>query len=175
MPTGEKSAGAANSNGGNGRAGLQPGAIGWAEPEGYTKPPLISRHRLVVPINGIHQGTLTAMAYARSMSRDVTAVHVAVDPAAAERLRQDWEVWGEGVRLVILDSPHGMTLEPLLQYVQALVAARQPRESITVVVPQMAQPRWWRSLWKSQLATLLRISLPVETGVVITDVPYELA
>ena len=68
-----------------------------------------------------------------------------------------------------------MTLEPLLQYVQTLVAARQPCESITVVVPQMAQPRWWRSLWKSQLATLLRISLPVETGVVITDVPYELA
>ena len=165
----------ANGNGKNGNGHDEAGAAGWVAPEGYAKPSLIFRHRLIVPINGIHQGTLTAVAYACSISWDVTAVHVAVDPEVAERLRQDWEVWGDGVRLEILESPHGMTLEPLLQYVQHLVAARQPRESITVVVPQMTQPRWWRSLWKSQLATLMRISLPVETGVVITDVPYQLA
>jgi len=52
----------------------------------YIMPSHIMRHHLVVPINGIHLGTLTALAYARSLSDDVTAVHVAVDQKVAERL-----------------------------------------------------------------------------------------
>jgi len=61
-----------------------------------------------------------------------------------------------------------------------LRVARQPREVITVVVPlgdaaSHAQPRWWRTLWKSQMATLLRMALPVEIGIVIIDVPYEIS
>jgi hypothetical protein len=140
----------------------------------YGIPPMIVRHRVIVPINGIHQGTMTALAYALALTSDVTAVHVAMDPDTAARLRKEWDVWGQGVRLVVLDSPHQMVLEPLIQYVQGILARRQPRETVTIVVPQMAQPRWWRNLWKSQLATLLRIALPVETGIVITDVPYEI-
>jgi hypothetical protein len=159
-------------HGGNGH--VQP-AVPKILPEIRVTPPNIMRHRLIVPINGIHQGTLTAMSYARSLSDDVTAIHVAEDPVAAERLRAEWELMGDGVRLVLLEAPHGMVLEPLIQYIQRIVAVRQPREAITIVVPQLAQPRWWRTLWKSQMATLLRISLPVETGVVIVDVPYELA
>ena len=160
-------------------AELQPGsghvrADAVARPDAYALPSHIMRHRLIVPINAIHQGTLTALVYARSLSDDVTAVHVAEDPRLAEQLQQEWDRQGEGVRLVVLDSPHGMVLEPLLQYIQRIAAERQPREAITLVVPQLAQPRWWRTLWKSQMATLLRMSLPVETGIVIIDVPYEL-
>ncbi len=132
------------------------------------------RHRLIVPINGLHQGTLTAITYARSLSDDVTAVHVSEDASVTARLQAEWDLLGDGVRLVVLDAPHGMVLEPLIQYIQRLVEVRQPREAITVVVPQLAHPRWWRTLWKSQMATLLRMSLPVETGIVIIDVPYQL-
>ena len=145
-----------------------------AQPAPYAMPSHIMRHRLIVPIDGIHQGTLTALAYARSLSDDITAVHVVEEARIAARLQQEWDRQGEGVRLVLLDSPHGMVLEPLLQYIQRIVAERQPREAITLVVPQLVQPRWWRMLWKSQMATLLRMSLPVETGIVIIDVPYEI-
>ena len=146
----------------------------------YIMPSYIMRHRLVVPINGIHLGTLTALAYAHSLSDDVTAVHVAEDQKVAERLAAEWEIWGEGVRLIVLEAPHGMVLEPLIQYIQRIRVERQPREVITVVVPlgdaaSHAQPRWWRTLWKSQMATLLRMALPVEIGIVIIDVPYEIS
>jgi hypothetical protein len=166
--------------GGDGSGGAQPQDDNTrvaveAAPGVRAVPSYIERHRLIVPINGIHQGTLTALAYARSLSDDVTAVHVAEDPGIARRLREEWDLWGEGIRLVVLDSPHGMVLEPLIQYIQSIAAVRQPREAITLVVPQLAQPRWWRTLWKSQIATLLRMSLPVETGIVIVDVPYQIA
>ena len=137
-------------------------------------PPHIVRHRIVVPVNGIHQGTMTALRYAHSLSNDVTAVHVAMDQKEAEDLQQQWATWGEGARLITLESPHNMVLEPLLEYIQKLMAVRQPNEIITVVVPQSIRPRWWSNLMRTQMGVLLRLSLPFETGIVITDVPYSL-
>jgi amino acid transporter len=137
-------------------------------------PPHIVRHRIIVPVNGIHQGTLTALRYAHSLSSDVTAIHVAMDSKEAKSLEDQWATWGEGVRLMTLESPHNMVLEPLLEYVQKLMAVRQENEIITIVVPQSIRPRWWSNLMRTQMGVLLRLSLPFETGIVITDVPYSL-
>jgi amino acid transporter len=137
-------------------------------------PPRIVRHRILVPINGVHQGTLTALRYAHSLSHDVTALHVAMDQKEAEALQQQWTTWGEGVRLITLESPHNMVLEPLLDYIYKLMAVRQENEIITVVVPQSIRPRWWSNLMRTQMGILLRLSLPFETGIVITDVPYSI-
>ena len=138
----------------------------------YHLPPHIVRHRIIVPVTGINQGTLTALRYAQSLSSDVTAVHVSMDPAEMAELQTQWPVWGEGVRLVILESPHKMVLEPLLQYIQGMLLLRQDNEIITIVVPQSIRPRWWSNLMRTQMAVLLRLALPFETGIVITDVPY---
>jgi hypothetical protein len=99
---------------------------------------------------------------------------VVTDPAETETLKQKWETWGEGVRLVVLESEHGMLLEPLLQYILSIMALRQHNETLTIVVPQSIRPRWWANLMRTHMAVLLRLSLPFETGVVITDVPYQL-
>ena len=140
----------------------------------YHLPPHIVRHRIIVPVNTLNQGTLTALRYAESLSSDVTAVHVSLDPAETADLKQKWPTWGEGVRLVVLDSPHQMVLEPLLEYIHSIRLLKQENEILTIVVPQSIQPRWWTNLMRTQMAVLLRLSLPFETGIVITDVPYEL-
>lgn len=137
-------------------------------------PPRFVRHRIIVPINGLHQGTLTALRYAHSLSNDVTALHVAMDKNEAESLQRQWTTWGEGIRLITLESPHNMMLEPLLDYIHKLMAVRQENEIITVVVPQSIRPRWWSNLMRTQMGVLLRLSIPFETGIVITDVPYSL-
>ncbi len=142
--------------------------------EHYHLPPRIMRHRIIVPVNAVHQGTLTALRYAHSLSSDVTAVHIEMDAGETEALKRKWETWGEGVRLVVLESEHGMVLEPLLIYIQSIIAQRQHNETITIVVPQSIRPRWWSNLTRTQMAVLLRLSMPFETGVVITDVPYQL-
>jgi hypothetical protein len=137
-------------------------------------PPRIVRHRVILPIQQINQGSRVALRYAQSLSSDLTAVHVAVDHEEGERLRKDWEKWGEGVRLEVLESPHNLVLEPLLHYIRGIMDLRQETEVITVVVPQSVRPRWWSNLIRTQMAVLLRLSLPFETGIVITDVPYQL-
>jgi amino acid transporter len=140
--------------------------------EDYGTPSRIARHRVILPIGGVHRGTLAALHYARSLSDDVTAVHVPIDPAEGEALRRKWEIWGDGVRLVMLESPYRLFLEPLLEYIEEVAAHRQPNEVITVVVPQFVPKHWWNNLLHTQTAIQLRLVLLFKPGIVVTDVPY---
>jgi len=141
--------------------------------EGFGEPPPVPRHRIILPVSSIHQGTLAALRYAQMLSDDVTAVHVSIDPEEAERVQRQWETWGKGVRLVILDSPYRLFLEPLLQYIDDIASRRQPNETITIVVPQFVPKRWLYNLLHTQTAMMLRLVLLFKRGVVITDVPYQ--
>lgn len=142
--------------------------------EAYGAPALVSRHRVILPISGVHRGTLAALRYARSLSDDVTAVHVSIDPAETEAVRRKWRTWGEGVRLVILESPYRLLVEPLLDYIEDLLSRRQPNELLTIVVPQFVPRRWWHNLLHTQTAMILRLALLFKPGIVVTDVPYHL-
>lgn len=140
--------------------------------EDYGAPPRVSRHRVILPLSGVHQGTLAALRYARTLSEDVTAVHISMDDDEANRVRQKWESWGDGSRLVILESPYRLFLEPLLDYIEEIDKKRQPNEIITIVVPRFVPRKWWQNALHTQAAVWLRLALMFKQGVVITDVPY---
>ncbi len=53
-------------------------------------------HRMIVPIARLDQPALQSLAYARSISPFVTAVHVAKDAADADALSSQWEQWAAG-------------------------------------------------------------------------------
>ncbi len=135
-------------------------------------PPQTTRHRVIMPIGGVHRGTLEALRYARMLSDDITAVHVSVDPEEAAKVQQRWEKWGDGVRLVILDSPYRLFLEPLLDYIEEITGQRQPNETITILVPQFVPSKRWHNSLHTQTARLLRSELLAKPGVVVTSVPY---
>ena len=135
-------------------------------------PPHSHRHRVIMPVSGVHQGTLAALRYARMLSDDVTAVHIVIEPADAEKARKKWETWGEGVRLVMLDSPYRLFVEPLLEYIAAVAEKRQPGETITVVVPEFVSENRWTSALHTNTADILRTQLKNQHGIVITNVPY---
>jgi amino acid transporter len=133
-----------------------------------------ARHRVIMPISGVHQGTLEGLRYARLLSDDVTAVHVSIDPLETEKVQKKWMLWGEGTRLVILDSPYRLFIEPLLRYLEGIIDNRQPNETITIVVPQFIPSKPWQNALHMQTANLLRSELLSKSGVVVTDVPYRL-
>jgi hypothetical protein len=134
--------------------------------------PRIKRHRVILPIGGVHRGTMAALAYARSLSDDVTAVHVSMDEAEAEKVKNKWDFWGDGVRLVLLDSPYRLMMEPLLDYIEEISAKRLPNETLTIVVPQFVPRRAWHNLLHMQTALVLRVVLLFKPGIVVIDVPY---
>jgi amino acid transporter len=131
-----------------------------------------ARHRVIMPVSGIHQGTLEALRYAKLLSNDVTAVHVSIDPAETEKVQKKWKTWGEGTRLIILDSQFRLLIEPMLAYLEEIIAGRQPNETITIVVPQFIPSRRWHNALHMRTADVLRKELMSKHGVVVTDVPY---
>ena len=141
--------------------------------EQYGAPPRAHRHRVILPISGVHRGSLAALDYAQTLSPDVTAVYVSLDPADTQKLQDKWDTWGAGVRLQVLESPYRLLLEPLLAYIEQVAANRQPNEVITIVVPQFVPKHWWHNLLHAQTATWLRLALLFKPGIMITNVPYQ--
>ncbi len=135
--------------------------------------PVVSRYRVILPISGVHKGSLSGLRFARSLSADVTAVYISTDDEEARKIQNKWDTWGEGTRLVIVKSPYRLLLEPLLEYIKALYQYRQHNEVFVVVMPQFVSSHWWTSLLHSQTAFLLRLSLLSYQGIAIIEVPYQ--
>ena len=141
--------------------------------EHYGQPPPSKRHRVIMPVSAIHQGTLEALDYALSLSDDVTGVHISTDSDQTEKLRHKWSLWGKGARLVVIESPYRTFLEPFLEYVNELCSILQTNERLTIVVPQFIPKHWWHNLLHTQTAFWLRFMLLNKKGIVITEVPYQ--
>jgi amino acid transporter len=135
--------------------------------------PRIFRNRVVILVSGVHQGTLSAIRFARTLSDDLTAVHIATDPLEAEKVQRKWAVHGEGIRLVTLNSPYRLLIEPLLEYLELLGGVRKQNEEITIVVPRFMPQHWWANFLHMRTAETLRKMLLNRDDVVIVEVPYQ--
>jgi len=133
----------------------------------------IKRNRVIMPISGVHSGTLAALRFARTLSDDVTAVHVSIDPADTKKIQDKWLVWGEGYRLVVLHSPYRVLIEPLLEYIDEISSSLSPNDIITIVVPQFVPKHFWTNFLHTRTAENLRKALLHHEDIVITEVPYQ--
>ncbi len=148
-------------------------------PEKWTGLASRKRQKVVVPVSGVHRGTLTALRFALSLSKDVTAVIVDVEPQVTAQVREKWKAWSQGVPLVVLDSPYRSTIGPLLAYLTE-VDVRDPERGLAVIVlPEFVSARSWHDLLHNQTARLVKRALIYRRGQsgqdrVIIDVPYHL-
>ncbi len=138
----------------------------------YVSPPHMVRHRVILPIGGVHRGTLAALRYAKTLSDDITAVHVSIDAEESKKIQEKWEEWGGGIRLLILDSPYRLFIEPLLDYVSEIDSKLKPNETVTIVVPQFIDRHWWSKFLHTRTADTLRKVLLFRSEIVIIEVPY---
>ena len=124
-----------------------------------------------MPIADITKTTVNALNYARTLSPKVVGVHVTDDAEAAAHLQEKWAKWGEGVNLVILESPYRSLMGPLLSYID-MVQKKRPKAMITVLVPEYIPAHWWEQVLHSQTALRLKASLLLRPNTVVTSVPY---
>jgi len=129
--------------------------------------------KVLVPVAGLNRAVIRTLSYARAIAPDVTAVHVTDDLLSAELLRRDWEEWGAGVPLLILETPYRSFLGPFLTYIDAL-DERAPGSLVTVILPEFVPRHWWENLLHNQAALRLKIALLSRPNTVVTDVPYHL-
>jgi hypothetical protein len=134
-----------------------------------------AKHRNVVllPMSGVHRAVLQALEYAKTLSSDVRGIYVNVDPVALDQMRCQWQRWGNGVPLVVLESPYRSLMEPLLEYIEQVTAER-PNDFVTIVLPEFVPARWWHHIFHNQRALLIKGSLLFRPNIVVTSVPFHL-
>ena len=109
---------------------------------------------------------------ARRMSRDITAVYVAVDPEVGEEYKGKWDLRRHGgVPLVVLPSPYRDVVGPLRAYLERL-RAENPKTLINLVVPIVATNEPFDSYLHNGTADLILRELRYTEGIVISVVPF---
>ena len=135
------------------------------------------KHTFIVPVAKLNPVALNALAYARSLSSNVTAVHIAEgeDPEEAEAFNNRWHelLPNTDINLVIIESPYRSLIGPLLAYIDAL-DQQAPDDTITVVLPEFLPARPWEYLLHNQSALRLKAALLFRPNTVVADIPYHL-
>lgn len=135
--------------------------------------PRLAVPHVVVPIARLDRAALAALAFARSISLDVTALHVVRSHADGDRMRRRWEARGDGIALVVIASPYGDLIAQLLAYLDERERT-DPERPITVVLAELVPRRVWDHLLHAQTALRLKLRLFFRPNTVVIDVPYHL-
>ncbi|MCE9672566.1 APC family permease [Myxococcus stipitatus] len=144
------------------------------------------RHPLVavVPMGRWSHASEAALRFALELSPDVRAVHVRTDDEDEPEgsLAREWAWYVERParaadlpvpRLEEVDSPYRGLMQPLRDYVEALLA-EDDRRTVVVVVPELLEPRWYRAVVYGRRSELVRSALLLSgtPRVVVVSVPW---
>jgi hypothetical protein len=135
--------------------------------------------RVVVPIAGVNRGMVDAVAYAESISKNVTAVYIELEPGKGQRVSDEWKQWCPQVPLVVLPSPYRSVVGPFLDFLDQIDEESKDGQLAAVVLPEWVPAHWWQGLLHNQTARLIRSALLYHRRHlgfqrVIIEVPYHL-
>ncbi|MEX1255189.1 MAG: APC family permease [Dehalococcoidia bacterium] len=138
--------------------------------------PQTDRYRerpVLVPVDEVNRAVLRTVEYARTISDNVTAVHITDDREEGERFRERWEELVPEAALVVIESPYRSFIAPMLTYIDALDRV-DPGAYITVVIPEFVPAHFWEGLLHNQSAIRLKKELMHRPNTIVIDVPYHL-
>lgn len=131
------------------------------------------KNSVIVIVPGIHKGILPALQYAKSLSPDCRAVYIEAEAEGTPLIEERWEKWGQGIPLVVLESPYRSIVQPLLKYLDE-VKEEKARHIVTVIIPEFVPAKWWHGLLHNQMGIRLKIALLFRRDVILTNIRYYL-
>jgi hypothetical protein len=136
---------------------------------------LPAHNHAIVLVSKLHLPTLRAIAYARATRPDtLEALTVNVDEADTRALMERWAQEDFRVPLKVIESPYREITRPVLEYVRRM-RKDNPRDVLTVFIPEYVVGRWWEQILHNQSALRLKGRLLFQPGVMVTSVPWQLA
>jgi amino acid transporter len=135
--------------------------------------------RVVVPISGVHRGVIDAINFASSISKDVTAAFIELEPGSGKLIREKWLEWWPDVTLEVVPSPYRSIIGPLMDFLDETDRQHADGRLAVVVLPEFIPVKWWQVLLHNQTAWLIKAALLYRRrrsgfNRVIIDIPYHL-
>jgi amino acid transporter len=125
-------------------------------------PPSLKSHsslRIVVPISGIHRGVIEAIQYAKTISNNIVAVNIEIEPNTGQHMLKKWQGWFPDIPLEIVPSPYRSIIGPFLNFLDDTDAKHHDGQLSTVLIPEFITAKWWQSFLHNQTAWTLRLAL----------------
>ena len=131
---------------------------------------------VVVLVGQLHRGSFEAVRYARTIAKELVAVHVDLGLGKAEAFREQWQRQLPEIPLVILESPYRSLITPVLEFVRGFeIQHRKDRDRFcTVVLPVFVTRHRWENLLHNQSTIALRSALRAQGTRVVTTVGFYL-
>ena len=131
---------------------------------------------VLIPLSNMHQGMIRAIRFGRSISKDVIAVTVDINPEGTVRLKESWPLYDTGIPLMVLPSPYRSMSEPLLQFVSEKIdEARSQKREVVLLIPEFVTARWWHNILHNQTAVIIRTYIWLRyPELVVTSVRHRL-
>lgn len=125
---------------------------------------------VIVPVGRIDRAAVQAVAFARSISDTVKAVHISTSRESGAAFGKRWKQLAPDIPIDLIDSPYRALIGPLLKYIDAI--DKSDDRPITVVIAEFVPRHWWEWLLHSQTATRLKAALLFRPNTIVIDVPY---
>ena len=134
-------------------------------------PPQTIEHSILMPIDDVNYASLRAMSFARTICKDITALHIATDAARAEKIQQKMQTYAPDIKLVIIESPLRAFMRPLLTYVD-MHHRQHPHGFVTIVLPEFITAHWWERFLHNRTAEHLTQAFKRHPNIAVVNVPY---
>jgi len=140
----------------------------------------LPRPRVVIPVSGVHRGMIDAVNLARSLSEDITAVFIDVNPDADEDLlRKRWNDWFPEVKFVVVPSPYRSIVNPLIKFLDQIDAEANDGQQAVLILPELIPAASWQEMLHNNMADEIKKALLYrrrKNGYqnIIIDVPFHL-
>jgi len=130
------------------------------------------RHqRVIVPVSDLTRDVVNAVKFARTMSDDVSVVHVTDDVDEGEGLRDRFRNQLPGVPFVIVESPFRQLVRPFIRYLED-AAAGAGDDVVVVLLPEYMARHWWERFLFNENARRIQAALLGRPNILVAAVPY---
>ncbi len=134
-------------------------------------PPTKINQFVLVPIDDVNLASLRAMSFARTISKEVIVLHIAIDTTRIEKIQQKMQIYAPDLKLVVVESPLRAFTRPLLSYIETL--HKQHADAfVTIVLPEFITAHWWEKFLHNRTADQLTQAFKKHPNVAVVLVPY---
>jgi amino acid transporter len=134
-------------------------------------PPQTIEHSVLMPIDDVNYASLRAMSFARTISKDITVIHISSDTKRAEKIQEKMQTYAPDLKLVIVESPLRAFMRPLLTYVD-FHHRQHPNGFVTIVMPEFITAHWWERFLHNRTAEHLTQAFKRHPNIAVVNVPY---
>lgn len=136
-------------------------------------------NHIIIPVSNITRPVLQAVAYANSLigkekhNTMIHAVHVTDNYEEGLAMQKKWTELHTGIPMYIIESPYRRLIRPLTHYINALEKrGKKQKTFITVLLPEVVSSAWWKHIYHTNVAFILKGVLFFRPNTVVISFPY---